>query len=126
VFAKVAKILASSLIAITVISGFALGQLASAIGAINTEDITNQLGDRPTKNPGPEIGAPINILLIGSDTRKGQGGGYGGNSQFSHQLSDTNILVHIAGNREWATAVSIPRDTEGSMKRMDVAVLVVL
>ncbi|MGA1247692.1 MAG: LCP family protein [Candidatus Nanopelagicales bacterium] len=110
-FSKVAKILASSLIAITVISGFALGQLASAIGAINTEDITNQLGERPTKIPGPEIGAPINILLIGSDTRKGQGGGYGGNSQFSQQLSDTNILVHIAGNREWATAVSIPRDT---------------
>jgi LCP family protein required for cell wall assembly len=111
VFAKFAKILASSLVAITVISGFALGQLASAIGAINTEDISNKLDNRPTKLPGPEVGAPINILLIGSDTRKGQGGGYGGNSQFSQQLSDTNILVHIAGNREWATAVSIPRDT---------------
>ena len=109
-FAKVAKILAIGLIAVTVISGFALGQLASAIGAITTEDISGQLDNRPTKIPGPEIGAPINILLIGSDTRKGQGGGYGGNSQFSHQLSDTNILVHVAGNRQWATAVSIPRD----------------
>jgi len=111
VFTKLAKIMASSLIAVTVISGFALSQLASAIGAITTEDISNQLGERPEKNPGPEIGAPINILLIGSDTRKGQGSGYGGNSQFSQQLSDTNILVHIAGDREWATAVSIPRDT---------------
>lgn len=110
-FARFAKITASSLIAVTVISGFALGQLASALGAITTEDISNKLDNRPTKIPGPEIGAPINILLIGSDTRKGQGGGYGGNNQFSHQLSDTNILVHIAGNREWATAVSIPRDT---------------
>ncbi|MEV6649442.1 LCP family protein [Streptomyces sp. NPDC051219] len=50
-----------------------------------------------------------NILLIGSDTRAGRGNGQYGKDRGS-QRSDTTILLHLAANRQRATAVSIPRD----------------
>ncbi|MER6535248.1 LCP family protein [Streptomyces sp900105755] len=50
-----------------------------------------------------------NILLIGSDTRAGDGNGrYGKDS--GTERSDTTILLHLARDRRSATAVSLPRD----------------
>ncbi|MER5794611.1 LCP family protein [Streptomyces sp. NPDC001980] len=50
-----------------------------------------------------------NILLIGSDTRAGDGNGrYGKDS--GTERSDTAILLHLARDRRSATAVSLPRD----------------
>ncbi|MYT33787.1 LCP family protein [Streptomyces sp. MspMP-M5] len=49
-----------------------------------------------------------NILLIGSDNRGGGNGEYGEDS--GTQRSDTTILLHLAANRQSATAVSVPRD----------------
>ncbi|WP_189934425.1 LCP family protein [Streptomyces aurantiogriseus] len=50
-----------------------------------------------------------NILLIGSDTRSGDGNRkYGRDS--GTERSDTTILLHLAAGRRSATAVSIPRD----------------
>lgn len=50
-----------------------------------------------------------NILLIGSDSRSGDGNGeYGRDS--GTQRSDTTILLHLAADRHSATAVSLPRD----------------
>ncbi|MFJ4952959.1 LCP family protein [Streptomyces sp. NPDC088760] len=50
-----------------------------------------------------------NILLIGSDTRAGDG-----NRKYGRDLgterSDTTILLHLAADRRSATAVSLPRD----------------
>ncbi|MFF9771601.1 LCP family protein [Streptomyces sp. NPDC014636] len=50
-----------------------------------------------------------NILLIGSDTRAGDG-----NREYGKDLgterSDTTILLHLAADRDSATAVSLPRD----------------
>ncbi|MET8946909.1 LCP family protein [Streptomyces sp. NPDC004542] len=50
-----------------------------------------------------------NILLIGSDTRAGDG-----NAEYGRDLgserSDTTILLHLAADRRSATAVSLPRD----------------
>ncbi|MCM8553735.1 LCP family protein [Streptomyces sp. STCH 565 A] len=51
----------------------------------------------------------INILLIGTDKRTGDGNeGYGDNGSAGH--ADTNILLHVSKNRSNATALSIPRD----------------
>jgi LCP family protein required for cell wall assembly len=50
---------------------------------------------------------PLNILLLGSDTRKGQGGGIGGETP---GLSDTTILMHVSADRKLAYGVSLPRD----------------
>ncbi|MEU0740898.1 LCP family protein [Streptomyces sp. NPDC006134] len=50
-----------------------------------------------------------NILLIGSDTRSGDGNArYGRDSGTAR--SDTTILLHLAAGRHSATAVSVPRD----------------
>ncbi|MFD5784833.1 LCP family protein [Streptomyces sp. NPDC126933] len=50
-----------------------------------------------------------NILLLGSDSRSGDNGKYGRDDGGS-QRSDTTILLHLAADRQSATAISIPRD----------------
>ncbi|MET9257793.1 LCP family protein [Streptomyces sp. NPDC003717] len=50
-----------------------------------------------------------NVLLIGSDSRAGEGNArYGRDS--GTERSDTTILLHLAAGRDSATAVSLPRD----------------
>ncbi len=77
---------------------------------ITSLDVTPQLGtDRPTMAPPKqsEPHEPMNVLLIGSDTRVGQGKGIGGDTP---GLSDTTILMHLSANRKLAYGVSLPRD----------------
>ncbi|MFC0052960.1 LCP family protein [Streptomyces actinomycinicus] len=50
-----------------------------------------------------------NILLIGSDTRAGDGNRKYG-KDLGSERSDTAILLHLAADRRSATAVSLPRD----------------
>ncbi|MDB1087552.1 LCP family protein [Streptomyces sp. ACA25] len=73
-------------------------------GNIQSADFDDKVGgDRPDKLTGART-----ILVLGSDTREGSGGQYGGTDEMN---SDTMMLVHVAENREWATVVSIPRDS---------------
>jgi LCP family protein required for cell wall assembly len=68
-------------------------------------------GTDAPKAPADAFGRrPLNILLIGSDSRLGAGNeGYG---DAGHEgLADTTILMHISADRSNATLVSIPRDT---------------
>lgn len=52
---------------------------------------------------------PVNILLIGTDARDGEGNsGYGDADSVGH--ADTTLLFHVAADRSNATALSIPRD----------------
>lgn len=64
--------------------------------------------DRPdvVEVDGPK--KPINILIMGSDTREGEGNGIDG-AQAS-EGSDTTILLHISADRKDAYGVSLPRD----------------
>ncbi|XLE09064.1 LCP family protein [Streptomyces sp. Pv4-95] len=78
-------------------------------GNIRTDSATrNELEKYEAERP--EAGPPDveNILLIGSDNRGDGNGKYGEDS--GTQRSDTTILLHLAGDRQSATAVSIPRD----------------
>ena len=50
-----------------------------------------------------------NILILGSQTRNGQGRGFGYDP--NTDLSDNLILVHLDATHTHATVVSIPRDT---------------
>jgi len=61
-------------------------------------------GDRPGKTFGAS-----NYLLVGTDSRAGTGGAYGGDS-VQGQRSDTTILIHLAKDGT-TTMVSFPRDT---------------
>src|SRR5215470_16545080 len=72
---------------------------------IQQDDIRGLLGAQPVKlHPQAQ-----NILVIGSDTRFGQGKGYG--QGFVTDQSDTLMIVHIPANRKWAEVMSIPRDS---------------
>ena len=53
------------------------------------------------------IEGPLNILVIGSDTRQNQGGNYG---DHQGELADVVILLHVSEDRESAAAISFPRD----------------
>jgi LCP family protein required for cell wall assembly len=51
---------------------------------------------------------PLNLLIIGTDSRQGLNGRYGDADNVGH--ADTTILFHVAADRASATAMSIPRD----------------
>lgn len=92
-----------------------MGQLEGNITAV---DVSEQTGrdieaTTPLVAVDEETGtfAPFNVLLMGSDTRKGKGnGGFGSASAIGGERSDTTILLHVSGDRKSAIAVSIPRD----------------
>jgi LCP family protein required for cell wall assembly len=70
-------------------------------------DISGVLGSQPVdRHPQAE-----NILVLGSDTRAGQGGGFGSSAVLNTDHSDTLLIVHIAADRQWANVMSIPRDS---------------
>lgn len=55
---------------------------------------------------------PLNILIMGSDTRDGQGEGFGSLAAYGGSArSDTTILIHLSGDRSRALVVSVPRDS---------------
>ncbi|WP_223837728.1 LCP family protein [Streptomyces venezuelae] len=61
------------------------------------------------ERPNRFVGGSRNILLIGSDSRSGTDNARYGQDGGT-QRSDTTILLHVAADRNSATAVSIPRD----------------
>ena len=77
----------------------------------------NELRTTYSPSAGPSTSAsaapklpPMNILVMGSDTRQGQGG-IGGSSAIAGARSDVTMLVHLSANRKSAIVMSIPRDT---------------
>jgi LCP family protein required for cell wall assembly len=52
-----------------------------------------------------------NILLLGSQTRRGQGRGFGRNPALDTSNSDNLMLVHLDPTHTHAIVLSIPRDT---------------
>ena len=65
------------------------------------------------EGPPPHIGAfegGFNILIVGSDTREGQGGIGGSAEDVPSELNDVNILLHVSEDQTHATAISFPRD----------------
>ncbi|MGP8301416.1 LCP family protein [Streptomyces inhibens] len=77
-------------------------------GNIRTDSATER-ELRKWESERPPAGPPNaeNLLLIGSDSRKGGNRKYG---RSGGQRSDTTMLLHLAADRKSATAVSIPRD----------------
>jgi LCP family protein required for cell wall assembly len=66
-----------------------------------------------TEGPPPKIGAiegGFNILIVGTDTREGQGGLGGTTDDADGELNDVNILLHVSQDQTNAVAVSFPRD----------------
>lgn len=64
-----------------------------------------------TKPIDPNAGKPINILLLGQDTRMGKNKAFGGGGDATDHQSDTAMIVQISADRTYVNIVSIPRDT---------------
>lgn len=54
---------------------------------------------------------PINVLVIGTDSRNGENCKLGGACDETHSNADVELLVHVSADRSNITAMSIPRDT---------------
>ncbi|MCD6638940.1 MAG: LCP family protein [Nocardioides sp.] len=78
-------------------------------GNLNVKDLGTALGDDRPEEVYKGNGKPLDILVIGSDTRDGEGNAI--DSEKGGGLSDTTILVHLSADRSRAYAVSIPRDS---------------
>ncbi|WP_411757475.1 LCP family protein [Streptomyces venezuelae] len=99
-------------VAVVVLGAGGLGWAAyqKLNGNITTDtDAAAELARYEKERPTPLVQDAQNILLLGSDTRAGQGNRKYGRDPGT-QRSDTTILLHLAADRQSATAVSIPRD----------------
>ena len=56
----------------------------------------------------PSLDGPLNLLLVGSDSREGTGNGVFGTE--TSNLADVIILLHISADRKNAVGLSFPRD----------------
>lgn len=103
-FVTVLKFLSAGL-AVVLVSG-------AAVAGISLTQITNSIKTvtlvGETQGPPPALGdfeGGFNVLLVGSDTRLGQGEAGPGGAR-----NDVNILLHVSQDQTNAVAVSIPRD----------------
>lgn len=74
------------------------------------------LGDSTVPKPAPNSAGqtPLNILLLGSDSRNSEENLELGGSRSDvgrKELADTQILLHVSADRSHLTALSVPRDT---------------
>lgn len=100
---------ASTALVLLVIAGAAFFTFRHLQGNITkVPAFDNILVERPTEAPPKAEGQkkPLNILIMGSDSRAGQKAVLGS----TPGLSDTTILLHLSANRDRAYGVSIPRD----------------
>jgi LCP family protein required for cell wall assembly len=107
----VAKAVAS-VIAVTLISGSAVAAYA-AWDLAGTAQPTVTLGNESVLEGVPDVGAMeggVNLLVVGSDSRQGQGDGFGDPEEEASILNDVNLLLHISEDHSHASVVSFPRD----------------
>lgn len=80
-------------------------------GNITQVDVSKLLGQRPKNSATADKLTnlkPMNILVIGSDTRDLGTSSYG---TTAGARSDTTLIVHLAADRRSAVVVSVPRDS---------------
>jgi LCP family protein required for cell wall assembly len=93
-------------------SGFLALRLDGNVDRVDITDLVAQASPSVTREPDPtdpNLGAPVNLLLLGSDQRDGANASIGGAN--SSLASDTAIVAHISADRSRVELVSIPRDS---------------
>ncbi|GGQ99226.1 LCP family protein [Streptomyces pilosus] len=88
----------------------------------NIEKGERSSGDSKARRTGPNAAGqtPLNILLIGSDSRASDANVALGGSRDNRgnpPLGDVQMLIHLAADRESAAVVSVPRDTRVDIPR---------
>ena len=82
--------------------------LSDFIGRLNGNISTESLDETSSRLPPPSRAGVLNILALGSQTRDGQGPGFGHDP--GTDLSDTLMLIHLNAAHDAAVVLSIPRD----------------
>jgi LCP family protein required for cell wall assembly len=92
--------------ALLAVTGISVFQLSNTLKENNIQliDAEGNAFEQPSI---ADLNGPINLLLVGSDTRQGQGKGYGNEES---ELADVIMLLHISADRKNAVALSFPRD----------------
>lgn len=107
----VAKVLVATLVVLGLVTGLSVTYLYRSLsGNLTVLDIDDSLvGERPDKVEvaGPQ--EPLNVLVMGSDTREGENNIDGLTED--GERSDTTLLLHFSADRQRAYGVSIPRDS---------------
>ncbi|MFC6288172.1 LCP family protein [Nocardioides sp. GCM10027113] len=80
-------------------------------GNLDVIDVTDQLENRPDKERAEGPAEPLNVLVMGSDDRDGEGNNIDNQELGSNDRSDTTILMHLSADRQRAYGISIPRDS---------------
>ncbi|WP_296603123.1 LCP family protein [Nocardioides sp.] len=107
----VGKVLLASALVLAMASGLGTVWLYRHLnGNISVLDVSQQLTDEPTKQAVEGPHEPLNVLVMGSDSRDCEGCNID-NLTGGGQRSDTTILFHLSADRERAYGISIPRDS---------------
>jgi len=104
-------------VAVVLISSVSVGAIAVTrlTSSIQSGTVHLQHESGATAPPGIDaISGGVNLLLVGTDTRTGQGGEFSTKSQLAGSSgagnNDVTILLHIAQDHRSAMIVSFPRD----------------
>jgi LCP family protein required for cell wall assembly len=105
------RIGAGAAVVVLLVVGITVAAVLHLKGNIHAVDVSRGLGtDRPGAAAADIDGhTPLNVLVIGSDSRDGANGFVGGKADEGR--SDTALVLHLSADRRRAVAVSIPRDS---------------
>lgn len=106
-----AKVLIAIFVVLAITAGagvFALGRLQQNI---DTEPLNTGSNPKVTQTEPIDVAVdPLNIMIIGTDTRSGNSA-YGGEDQSSgYGFSDVMLLLHLSADKKNASIISFPRD----------------
>ncbi|MDR2722236.1 MAG: LCP family protein, partial [Cellulomonadaceae bacterium] len=89
--------------------------LSGNIESTNVDDALAHV-ERPTPPPAdPNAGTPLNIVLLGIDSRDGDNINFASAENTAGARSDTTMVMHISADRDRVELISIPRDSTVSM-----------
>ncbi len=106
----VARVLAVTTLVLAMVTGLTVVySFRHLSGNLTVADYENDLQNRPEKRKVEGPKEPLNILVMGIDTRQGEGNDI--DNEAGEGGSDTTILIHLSADREHAYGISIPRDS---------------
>ncbi|RWZ68128.1 LytR family transcriptional regulator [Labedella populi] len=108
-FATGLRVVAASL-AVLLVSGGTVAAYALWDVVSDVKPAVTLAGQDPNVPNIDAIDGGVNLLLVGSDSREGQGEAYGDPTEETSVLNDVTMLMHISEDHSSATVVSFPRD----------------
>ena len=106
----VGKVLLAATVVLALATGLGVVYLYRHLnGNLTVLEIDDVVTNRPEKAQVEGPKEPLNVLVMGSDTRDCDGCAL--DNESGGNASDTTILMHLSADRERAYGVSIPRDT---------------